>query len=177
MNQLIFIEYHLSKLLIIGLLISLMMGCHAKNTASTDSSNEELRLLTPEQEKKLISLAERTEEKPKLQQAVLDDKGNQIGTMTSQTTVIYLKPGGGLRGGRFSVNTTCVSSCTGTPVNLDPSKANNVCECDKDCAKCTGAVDSQGCTGTCTKVTTGWGNFGIFIAKNQETLNGSIVLK
>jgi hypothetical protein len=154
----------------------LVAGCQTK-TASTGPRTEELRLLTPEQEKKLAELTERTEQKELVTQVVKNGKGDVVATIKSQTTVIFLKPSAG--GGGFSVNETCTSTCAGTPIVLDPGKTTqeNSCHCNAACDSCAGAVDSQGCTGTCTKSKTGFGNFGIFIASTRESAPETLVAR
>jgi hypothetical protein len=156
---------NISKLVVAVILVVLVIGCQSKNPSPSSSSAEELRLLTPEQEKKLLEQAERVEQKEMVRQPIKNEKGEVVGEVRSQTTVIFLKPGG-----RFSVNTTCTPACTGVPINLKlgvPTQENS-CHCNDKCDACTGAVDAQGCGGTCTQTKTGFGNFGIFIAMERE---------
>jgi hypothetical protein len=88
--------------------------------------------------------------------------------------VIFLKPGGGFGGGRFSVNTSCSSSCTGIPTVLDPSNPNNTCSgksptgCDPGGGSCSSCTCKDGCSCTCTTTKTGFGNFGGFIAMDRN---------
>jgi len=146
-------------------LVVLMLGCQPKTPppGPSTSSAEELRLLTPEQEQALLAESERVEKRDAVTQPLKDATGAVVGTVTSQTTVIYLKAGGRFGAGRFNVNTTCTSTCTGNPINLNPSLPSNVCACDSKCSTCTGPVDAAGCTGSCTETKTGFGNFGLFI--------------
>lgn len=140
----------------IGALLAVsMLGCQRR-----PPTVEELRLLTPEQEEKLLAQAERVETGNPEKQPLTDSKGAVIGTVSSSTTVIYLKRSAG--GGRFSVSTTCTSTCAGSPINLDPGKPTNSCGCNDKCDSCTGPVDSAGCTGSCSLTKLGFGNFGIF---------------
>jgi hypothetical protein len=162
-----------SSLTMAVLCVTIVIGCQSKTSTSSSSSNEELRLLTPEQEQKLYELADKVEPKETIKQSIMNDNGEVVGTVTSQTTVIYLKRSAG--GGRFSVNETCTNSCTGVPINLKPggTTQENSCHCNDKCDGCTGAVDSQGCAGTCTKTKTGFGDFGIFIAmENGDPQDG-----
>lgn len=153
------------------LALSLLVGCQPKEPSSGPlHGDEELRFLTPEQERQLHEQAARVEPQETVTHTLTNERGEAIGTVTSQTTVIFLQAGAG--GGRFSVNTTCTSTCSGTPVKLDPSKPNNTCACNADCNKCTGAVDEQGCTGSCSKSSVGFGNFGIFIAREGRSAAG-----
>lgn len=153
-------------------LVAFMLGCQPVDQQSS-TSNEELRVLTPNQEKLLLEKAERVEKKDVVRQDIVDDKGVVVGTVTSQTTVVYLKQASG--GGRFSMNASCTSTCKGA-VN---SKG---CSCDSACGACTGnpidldpgSTDNT-CKGTCTKSTTGFGNFGIFMAINPEGQSGLLV--
>jgi len=150
------------------LFVTLTAGCQSKESTSTSTSNEELRLLTDEQQEKLYELAERMEKGQTVTKDILNDKGEVVGTVTSTTTVVFLKPSAG--GGRFSVNETCTNNCTGVPINLDPSGStqDNSCHCNDKCDGCTGAIDAQGCSGSCSKSKTGFGDFGIFIAMEND---------
>jgi hypothetical protein len=141
------------KLLAASVVALSTIGCQS----TTSASGDELRLLTSEQETKLLEQAERVEPTAPVTEYVRNSKGDVVGTVTSQTTVIFLKTGG-----RFSVNTTCTSTCGGVPVTICPSGSNS-CGCDSKCKTCAGCSDSQGCTGSCTQSKVGFGNFGRFI--------------
>lgn len=167
----------LSRLMVALFLALLVTGCPSKAPLT---SVEELKLLTPEQEKKILENAERVEQKEVIRQSVKNGRGEVTGTISSQTTVVFLKSGGG----RFSVNTSCSSSCSGIPTVLDPSNPNNTCSgktttgCDPSGGSCTSCTCPNGCTCSCTTTKTGFGNFGIFIAMDREdSLNVSIAQK
>lgn len=159
---------NISKLVVAVVLVGLAVGCQSKNPSQSSSSNEELRLLTPEQKKILYENAERVEWKEMVKQSIMNDKGEVIGTVSSQTTVIFLKPGFG--GGRFSVNNTCSGECTGIPLILCPTGSSSCgcylvgssCVCGTECA-----ADSN-CKGTCKTTSIGFGNFGVFIAMDRD---------
>ncbi len=156
-----------SKLVVMVIFVVLAVGCQSKGPPPSSSTAEELRLLTPEQEKKLLENADRVEKKEIERQPLKNQKGEVIGTITSQTTIIFLKPGFG--GGKFSVSSQCVSACTGA---VDAKG----CGCNDTCTACTGTptiLSSVGgadntCHGTCTMTKSGFGNFGIFIAMNRD---------
>lgn len=162
----------ISKFTALVMLVTLAAGCTPKNPSPTSSAVEELRLLTPEQIKFLQKNAERVEQKEEVRQTIKNDKGEVLSTQTSQTTVIYLKPSAG--GGKFNVNATCSGTCSGIPTNICPDAST--CSCKKvpndytgtcQCAGCNN--DSSGCTtGTCASVKVGFGDFGIFIVKNEN---------
>lgn len=164
---------NLSKL-VIAIIPVLLIGCESKTPSISPSNAEELRLITQEQEKKLLDQAEKVEAKEVVRQPIKNDKGIVVGTVSSQTTVIFLKPGGGSRGGRFSVNTSCSSSCSGIPTVLDPSNPNNTCSgltptgCEPSGGSCSTCTCPNGCTPSCTITKTGFGNFGIFIAMDRD---------
>ena len=139
-----------------ALLVPSMLGCQPR----TDNPGE-LRLLTPDQMEKLLLWAERVETGNLERQELKNSRGVVVGTVTSSTTVIYLPRSAG--GGKFSVSTTCTSTCTGSPTHLDPGRPANSCACNDKCDTCTGPVDSAGCSGSCTSTKTGFGNFAIFI--------------
>lgn len=175
---------NISKLVVMVVFAGLAVGCQSKNPPLSDSGTEELRSLTPEQEKKLLENAERMEQKEVVRQPVKNDKGEIVGTISSQTTVIFLKPGGGFGGGRFSVNTSCSSSCSGIPTVLDPSNPNNTCSgitpdgCSPSSGSCTTCTCKNGCSCTCTTTKTGFGNFGGFIAmESEDSMNVSVAYK
>src|SRR5262245_9923920 len=98
-------QRNISGFLVVVVLAGLATACSSKAPAPSASSTEELRLLTPEQVRTLYENADRMEKKEAVRQALMNHTGEVIGTVTSQTTVIYLKPTAG--GGRFSVNDTC----------------------------------------------------------------------
>ena len=157
--------------LIIGVSLSLLViGCGSSSSQHNPDS-EELKPVTAEQEAKLAGLAERVEKKEAVKMPFKNDKGEVIGTITSETTVYLLKQSAG--GGRFSVNSTCTSTCAGTPIDIDPGgdSKKNSCGCNDKCDACTGPYNSNGCTGSCTKSRIGSGNFGIFIAKYSDPVN------
>ena len=132
-----------------------MLGCQHGNSV------DELRLVTPAQVEKLLAWSDKVETKDVETQELKNAQGNVVGTVSSSTTVYYLKRSAG--GGRFSVSTTCTSTCTGIPINIDPGRPTNSCACNDKCDSCTGPIDSAGCTGSCTSTKLGFGNFGIFI--------------
>ena len=167
---------NISKLVVV-VIVGLAVGCQTKNPSQSSSSNEELRLLTPEQKKKLYENAERVERKEVIKQSIVNDKGEIIGTTSSQTTVIFLKPG--LGGGRFGVNTSCTGSCTGTPLNLCPS-GPSFCGCNivgDNCVCGTGCAADSNCQGTCSSNSIGFGNFGIFIAMDRDNRSPASVVR
>lgn len=163
---------NISKLVVAVILVLLVVGCPSKDSSP---GSEELRLLTPEQEKKLFEDAERVEKKEIVRQSFKNDKGEVVGTVTSQTTVIFLKGGG-----RFNVNTTCAGACSGNPTLLCTDKDDNTCGCrlENNACECKGCSNKLGCTGTCAKSSVGFGNFGRFIAMDRgNTLNTTVAHK
>lgn len=155
---------NISGLVAVVVLAVVATGCPSTTTPPSSSVVEELRLLTPEQERKLLENADRVEKKEVVRQALTNDNGEVVGTVTSQTTVIFLKPSAG--GGRFSVNASCTGTCSGIPIDLCPGLPENKCGCNiiLDKCQCAGCSSEGGCSGTCTGTKVGFGNFGLFIA-------------
>lgn len=164
-------SYRTLKLMVVINFMALFIGCPGPNQPSGEA--DELRLLTPEQVKWLADNTEKEEKKEMVRQSIKNDKGEVVGNISSQTTVIYLKPGSGRPGGnRFSVNVSCTSSCSGVPTNIDPGNPNNTCAgrqdgCDPGRGGCSACTCPAGCTASCIATKTGAGNFGIFMAMEK----------